>query len=174
MAENDDVTTEAQTQSSGSQMPQQKSPTVEMMDSIISLGSEKLIGVAASVLIVIGYFAPLVMAQGLFSAGNSVSYSLSQAGLSGAVTLALGIALALLPFEKTRINIKHRETVAYGVSCALFGTLAILWLASLSLPVIIASMGGLSIGFYSLMCGFALNVFATAKALNNRIVINRS
>ncbi len=168
MEESDGVTTEASAQSPGQQMPHQTSPTVEMMDSIIGLGAEKLMGLATTLLMIIGYFAPLVTAQGLFSSGSSVSYSLSQAGLSGLITLAMGIVLALLPFEKTRINIKSRETIAYGLSCAFFGTLAILWLASLSLPVIITSVGGFSMGFYSLMVAFALNVFATAKKLNSR------
>ncbi|MHB8212281.1 MAG: hypothetical protein ACYDGW_01345 [Vulcanimicrobiaceae bacterium] len=103
-----------------------------------------------------------------FSGVSSVSFSLSQAGFPGVITLVLGLALALLPFYRERIAFANRELIVYGIACALFGTLAALWLASLSLPVFVSAIGGLSLGFYALIVGFAFNVFATAKSLKER------
>lgn len=147
------------------------SPTLVMMDSVIALGAEKLLGLAAVFLIFVGFFAPLATAQtgGFFSSGSSISYSLSQAGIPGLLTLAIGLALALLPFDKGRLSFANRDLIAYGVASGFFGVFAILWLVSLSLPAMIASFGGLSGGFYALMLGFALNVFATATRLRTAI-----
>lgn len=163
----DEVPRSPERESAGSASTPQHSPTVAMMDSVIALGAEKLIGIGAAALIAIGYFAPLVTAQtgGFFSSSTTVSYALSQAGFPGLLALALGLALALLPFNAARFTFANRDLITYGVSCALFGTLALLWLGSLSLPMIISSVGSLSIGFYALIAGFALNVFATAKRL---------
>lgn len=146
-----------------------QTPTLDMIDSIVTLGPEKLTGIAGALLLVIGYFAPLVTAQtgGLFSADSSVSYQLVQTGLPGILILALGLALALLPFYKEHVTFANRDIIAYGVSCGFLGTFVVLWLVSLSLPVVISSVGGLSGGFYALMFGFAFTVYATVKMLKN-------
>lgn len=145
------------------------SPTIAMMDSVVALGPEKLTGLAGMLLILIGYFAPLATAQtgGFFSSGGTISYSLDQAGFSGLLILVLGVALALLPFYKERLTFANRDLIAYGISCGVFGTFAVLWLASLSLPAIVSSLGGLSGGFYALVIGFGFTVYATAKVLKS-------
>ncbi|MDH2909713.1 MAG: hypothetical protein PXZ07_06320 [Candidatus Eremiobacteraeota bacterium] len=170
MTDNDDTSTHSELPEPGLAGAAPHSPTLAMMDSVIVLGAEKLIGLGAAALIFIGFFAPLVTAQagGFLSSDGSVSYSLSQAGFPGVLTLTLGLVLALLPFDKGRIEFANRDMITYGVSCGIFGTIAILWLASVSVPAVISSFGGLSVGFYALMAGFALNAYATAKTFKKR------
>lgn len=167
MNEPDDTHTHADRESAGANSTQQHSPTLVMMDSVMALGTEKLLGIAAAILIFIGFFAPLATAQagGFFSSGGSISYSLSEAGLPGFLTILIGLGLALLPFDKGRYNFANRDLIAYGVSSAFLGVFATLWLVSVSLPAMISSFGGLSGGFYALLLGFGLNVFATARRL---------
>ncbi len=169
MSDTDNSQEQDPVRSTNAQTTSRQTPTLDMIDSIVTLGPEKLTGIAGALLLVIGYFAPLVTAQtgGLFSSGGTISYSLVQAGFPGILILALGLALALLPFYKEHVTFANRDLIAYGVSCALLGTFVVLWLVSLSLPAILSSIGGLSGGFYALMFGFAFTVFATVKVLKN-------
>lgn len=133
------------------------------LESFIALGPEKLTGIAAAILVVIGFFAPDATAQtgGIFGGTSEISFNLTQAGFAGVLVLLIGVGLGLSPiYLKTQ---KRPDVLAFGLSCAIFGALFIAWLAALSLPAFISAVGHLAVGFYALLVGYALNVYMTAK-----------
>ncbi len=136
---------------------------VTQIDSLIALGPEKLTGIAAAMLVVIGFFAPDAAAQtgGIFGGTSEISFNLTQAGFAGVLVLLIGVGLGLSPFYLKPQ--KRSNVLAFGLSCAIFGTLAIAWLASLSLPAMISAVGHLGEGFYALLVGYGLNVYMMAK-----------
>lgn len=132
-------------------------------NSTLAPGAEKAIGVIAAVLVTIGFFAPDAQAQSssFFGGATEISFNLTQAGFAGIFILLIGIALGLAPFYLQRR--KRSDVMAFGLSCGIFGTLAIAWFAALSLPAMISTIGHLAFGFYALLVGYFLNVYVMSK-----------
>lgn len=137
--------------------------TAELANKILALGREKQLGIVAAILGLIGFFAPLASAQtgGFFGPSGEVSYSLSQAGLTGVVVLLLALALGAAPFLLPAS--RRNDVIYYGASAAGLGTLLSVWFVSLSLPMVISAIGHLSLAFYALLVSFGISAYLSAS-----------
>lgn len=131
----------------------------QLADKILALGRDKQLGIVAAVLGTFGFLGPLASAQtgGFFGASAEVSYSLSQAGLTGVLALALSVAFGTAPFYLRRS--RRNDILYYGAAAGCFGAVLCVWLVSLSLPIAIAAVGHLAPAFYALFASFAISAY---------------
>ncbi|MDE3022765.1 MAG: hypothetical protein KGI54_13060 [Pseudomonadota bacterium] len=123
--------------------------------------SNFLVFVVVMILMIIGYFSPIISAT---SITGTVSFALKEAGVYGLVILLLGIGLGIFQYLEP-INKKH-TVIAYGLTCMLFGMLAILWFASFSGLFDNKFIDGrLSTGFYGLLFGYGTITYRLYKKI---------
>lgn len=119
-----------------------------------------LCGGAASA---VGTILPFAYVNGVF--GGGTSYNIVQSGFYGFLLLAIAVALASFPIALKQFA---RFTLgAFGISCAIFGVFFAIWLASSGLASVLGgSIGGLSIGFYLSLLGYATMVVGYYMLVN--------
>ena len=112
-----------------------------------------LAGGAAAAL---GTILPFAQMNGIFGAGQS--YSIVQSGFYGLIMLAIPILLAIFPIVLKKYS--RFTLAAFGLSCGMFAIFFGIWIASSGLLSMVGSAaGGLTIGFYISLIGYAVTVF---------------
>lgn len=114
-------------------------------------GRDRVAAAAFGGLAVLGTVAPFTHVNGLFD--SSYSMNVLQIGFWGFVLLLISAALGASPFVFPAT--KNLSLVQYGLSTAFFGLFLIMWILGSSLSSAIGGGGGLSVGFYLLLVGYA-------------------
>jgi hypothetical protein len=111
-----------------------------------------LVGGAAAA---IGTVIPFAHVNNFF--GGGTSYSLIGAGIYGVVLFIIPIVLAVFPIALKQYA--RFSLVAYGSACGMFAIFFAVGLASSGVGSLVGSLGGLSLGFYLSLAGYAATVF---------------
>lgn len=108
------------------------------------------------ILAALGAIVPFAHANGIFG-GPGTSYSMIQSGFYGLVLLIVPIILGIFPISLKRYA--GLSLAAFGVACAFLGIFFALWIASSGvISVIGAGAGGVTLGFYLTLFGYAAMV----------------
>lgn len=112
----------------------------------------------------IGTILPFAYVNGVFGGGST--YNIVQAGFYGFLMLVVAVVLGIFPIALKKYA--QFTLAAFGLSCAVFGVFLAIWLASSGLASLIGgAVGGLSIGFYLSLLGYAAMVVAYYRLLRD-------